>query len=393
VGPGGRAQAGGALAQRALAGGRLLRQETAESTMALGAANALWVTGRYAQSEWALGELIAEAQDRGSVRGFALGTVNRAYGRYLRGWLREAEADAEAYSALFAESRWPIFEPTAAAVLASVRLERGDLEGAQRSVAPLEQVRDDDLGTMQFLNLARAAVALARGDNKGALADLELCRSFEEGFRGGAGLACLVPWRSREALAHLGLGDSDTAGALAAEEVRLAREFGAGRPLGVALCVLATIEEGDRGIELLAEAVSVLETADSQVEYARALTDLGGALRRAGNRLEARERLMAGMDIAHRAGATVLARRAREELVAGGARPRRLAASGPDALTASERRVATMAADGMGNREIAQGLFVTVRTVEGHLTNAFAKLEISSRDELGDLMAKAEATA
>ena len=393
VGPGGRAQAGATLAQHALADGRLLRQETAESTMALGAANALWVTGRYAQSEWALSALIAEAQERGSVRGFAVGTVNRAYGRYLRGWLREAEADAEAYSNLFVESRWPIFEPTAAAVLASVRLERGDLEGAQRSLAPLEQARDDDLGTMQFLNLARAAIALARGDNEEALANLELCRGFEESFRGGAGLACLVPWRSQAGLAHLSLGDSDTAGALAAEEVRLAREFGAGRPLGAALCVLATIEGGDRGIELLSEAVSVLETADSQVEHARALTDLGAALRRAGNRLEARERLTAGMDTAHRARATVIAHRARAELVAAGARPRRLAASGPDALTASERRVATMAVDGMGNREIAQRLFVTVRTVEGHLTNAFAKLEISSRDELGDSMAQAEATA
>jgi len=387
IGPGGRAASGAELAELALADGRLIREETADSASPLGAANALWVTGRYGQAERALGAMVAEAQGRGSLRGFALGTVNRAYARYLRGWLHEAEADAEAYLEISAETGWSVFDPTAAAVLAAVRLERGDLEGAQRAVAPFERVRDDEIGTMQFLNLSRAAIGLARGDNESALSNLALCRRFEEGFKGGPGLACLIPWRSLAALAHLGLDNRDDAHALAGEEVRLAREFGAARALGVALRVLGTVEGGDRQAELLSEAESVLESADSQVEHARALTDLGAALRRAGERLEARERLAAGMDLAHRAGAAALAARAREELVAAGARPRRLAVSGPDALTASERRVAQMAADGMGNREIAQALFVTLRTVEGHLTQAFAKLEIGSRDELRDAIA------
>ncbi|MDQ3676299.1 MAG: helix-turn-helix transcriptional regulator, partial [Actinomycetota bacterium] len=60
---------------------------------------------------------------------------------------------------------------------------------------------------------------------------------------------------------------------------------------------------------------------------------------------------------------------------------------GRDALTPSERRVAHLAADGLGNREIAQALFVTVRTVEGHLTHAYMKLDISSRDELAGAFA------
>jgi DNA-binding CsgD family transcriptional regulator len=68
--------------------------------------------------------------------------------------------------------------------------------------------------------------------------------------------------------------------------------------------------------------------------------------------------------------------------VTAGARPRRAALSGCDALTAAERRVATLAAEGLTNRQIAQALFVTTRTVETHLTHTFAKLDLTSRDEL-----------
>ena len=78
--------------------------------------------------------------------------------------------------------------------------------------------------------------------------------------------------------------------------------------------------------------------------------------------------------------------RVHEELLAAAARPRRIALSGVDSLTGSEHRVAQMAAAGLANREIAQALFVTVRTVEMHLTHAYRKLDISSREELPALL-------
>ncbi|MDQ3678366.1 MAG: LuxR C-terminal-related transcriptional regulator [Actinomycetota bacterium] len=124
-------------------------------------------------------------------------------------------------------------------------------------------------------------------------------------------------------------------------------------------------------------------------EHARSLTELGAALRRAGHRREARETLREALDLADRCGALRLADRARDELVATGARPRRLALRGRDALTPSERRVADLATAGLGNRDIAQALFVTVRTIDGHLTNAYMKLEISSRDQLAAALADA----
>jgi DNA-binding CsgD family transcriptional regulator len=126
----------------------------------------------------------------------------------------------------------------------------------------------------------------------------------------------------------------------------------------------------------------VLEPSQARLEHARALCDLGAALRRAGRRRDAQEPLRRALDLADRGGALRLAARAREELRAAGARPRRAALTGPAALTAAEQRVTALAAAGHTNREIAQQLFVTQRTVETHLGHAFQKLDIRSREQL-----------
>jgi DNA-binding CsgD family transcriptional regulator len=112
---------------------------------------------------------------------------------------------------------------------------------------------------------------------------------------------------------------------------------------------------------------------------------------RANHRTEAREHLRLGLELAQRSGSSLLAEEAHEELVATGARPRRILRSGAASLTPSERRIAAMAAEGMSNRDIAQALFVTLRTVEMHLSNAFRKLDVSSRTQLAAALAKAEA--
>jgi DNA-binding CsgD family transcriptional regulator len=140
---------------------------------------------------------------------------------------------------------------------------------------------------------------------------------------------------------------------------------------------------GDKGVALLREAVNVLERSPAQLELARALGDLGAALRRRRQRAAAREPLRRALDLAHRCGAAPLAEHARSELLATGARPRRVLLSGLDSLTASEHRVARMAADGRTNREIAEALFVTQRTIETHLSHVYRKLAINNRSELG----------
>ena len=145
-------------------------------------------------------------------------------------------------------------------------------------------------------------------------------------------------------------------------------------------------------MELLEQAVDLLHPSPARLEHTRALVDLGSVLRRINRRAAARDPLRRGLDLAERGGMLRLAHRARYELGACGARPRRSAVTGIESLTPAERQVADLTAAGASNREIAQRLYVTRRTVETHLTHVFAKLSISGRSELVDLFAHAATT-
>jgi DNA-binding CsgD family transcriptional regulator len=156
--------------------------------------------------------------------------------------------------------------------------------------------------------------------------------------------------------------------------------------LGMSLRASGLIEGGETGLELLGEAVKTLERSQSPLELARARSDYGAALRRAGRRVQARAELERALDLAHRCGARRIANRARAELIAAGAKPRRDAITGRDALTAGELRVARLAAEGLTNREIAQALFITSKTAKGHLSHVYRKLEITRRGQLANAL-------
>ena len=143
---------------------------------------------------------------------------------------------------------------------------------------------------------------------------------------------------------------------------------------------------GPSGEKLLQEAVDVLAGSNARLEFAKALVELGAALRRGNRRSESREHLRQGLELAHKVGATALESRAQTELAATGVPPRRLMLTGLESLTPSERRVADMAAENMTNKDIARALFVTPKTVEVHLSSVYRKLEISSRNQLPDAL-------
>ena len=190
-----------------------------------------------------------------------------------------------------------------------------------------------------------------------------------------------VPWRSLKAQALDRLGRQDEAVALAAEELEIARGWGSPGTVGRSLRVLGTIERED-GLEHLEEACAVLEHAPARLERAKALAALGETLRRARRPTEAREPLRQALELAEICGATALVERTRAEIYATGARPRTTALRGVGSLTASERRVADLAADGPRTATSRRRLYVTPKTVEVHLSNAYRKLEIASRREL-----------
>ncbi len=224
----------------------------------------------------------------------------------------------------------------------------------------------DDADTPELL-YARGRLRLARRDAQGALDDFRAVGDPH------------LPWRSASALAG-------APAALARSEHADAVRFGSPRAIGVALRALAAVGSAAERTQRYRDAVAVLAAGEARLEYAHALCDLGASLRRERARRDAREPLRQALDIAVRCGAAALARRAHEELAASGARPRRLAQSGRDSLTPAELRVAGLAARGLANREIAQTLFVTVKTVETELGHAYAKLGIRSRRDLAAVL-------
>ncbi len=269
--------------------------------------------------------------------------------------------------------------------LADVLTNRGEVDEAEATLAELG-VPDDvpHSGHMIFFLGARGWVRLARRDLEGARADFDLLGRYMESF--GMRNPAMLAWRSHLALALLALDRRDEARELAREEVEIAREWGAPRPIGVALRAQGLAEGGEAGIATLRESRRVLEGSSAKLELARTIVELGAALRRGNERAEARELLRQGLDLAVRAGSEPLVEQAQTELAATGARPRKLVLSGAESLTPSERRVAEMAAENMTNKDIAQALFVTTKTVEVHLSNVYRKLGIGSRQQLGDAL-------
>jgi DNA-binding CsgD family transcriptional regulator len=326
---------------------------------------------------------LGDAHRRGSLFG-ALGVhLWSGYARLRRGELPEAELLLR--QAVDEADLWGSDTPSIAAYqyafLASVLVETGDVDGARRTL------EESGAGTgvsegENFVRWSRMEVLLAEGAWEEALALGEEYEQAAASVRNPGWAA----WRSLKAQALDKLGRSDEAVALVEDELKDARRWGAPGTVGRTLLALAQLNcEGGR--EHVEEAVELLEGSSAKLVHAKALAALGTALRHERKPTEAREPLRRALELADTCGSPVLAERVRSELYAAGARPRTTALSGVEALTASERRVADLAAGGQTNRDIAQTLFVTPKTVEVHLSNAYRKLGIRSRRELSGALA------
>jgi DNA-binding CsgD family transcriptional regulator len=370
------------LAQQALAGSQ--RRGLGWATGLVAVFTALLFSERYDEASELVEEGVAIVRAHGSEVHFAMCSAMRSCLALRRGALADAEEDARV--ALIAAPRQAhgFYGLFALATLVESLVERGRPEEAEGELERIGVPSRASAATFGALLSARGRLRLAQGRVREALEDFEAAgRHF---LRGDCATPSAAPWRSGVALAQLALGDRDAAQALADEEVECATQLGAPRALGLALRTRGLVAQGDEGPALLEDSVRALEDSQASLELARSLAELGAALRRCGRRADAREPLRRALDLATRCGAEPLADQADTELRASGARPRHAALSGPQSLTVSERRVAELAAEGSTNREIAQALFVSLRTVETHLTHAFQKLGIDSRTKLAEAL-------
>jgi DNA-binding CsgD family transcriptional regulator len=348
------------------------------------AARALIAADRLDAATAALREEIDVCRRRG-VRftvGFLMAMLAEA--RYRAGALPEAERLMR--EALAPDMRWEVGRAAMLSVLAKTLLEQGKVDDAGALLATVVLDGGSAPPSQRYPVImglqARGRWRLASGDHVGALLDFESCGPRLE--------ACaepnpaLVEWRSDAAWALLALGETDRARAHAADELARARTYGAARPIATALRALAAASPPAERDALLRDALTTLESSSARLVGAEVHADLGFAL---GRGAEAREHLTVALEFADACGAQPLARRVRRALSRAGARPRRAARTGSAALTAAERRVVTLAADGLTNRAIAEQLVVTVRTVELHLTNSYRKLGIDSRAALSRALA------
>ncbi len=372
------------LARRALAPGNLL----ASGSMAfLYAVDVLPRSGLLDEAVSIFDQAVAQARRRGDIFNVAFVLMWRGSCQTHRGDLRAAVADLREATDLCVAHGMLIAWPYTIGSLAHALLEQGETDEAARVIDEGDFPEQLPLDQLHFAWLRLYLGRLRIETGSPARGVEELLQSGETARLVSLDNPSGVPWRSWAAEGLRVLDRNDEARALAEEELALARRWGDPLAIGASLRVLGLVEGGEAGIGLLREAVEVLAGSEARLEHARALVDLGAALRRANRRTEARERLREGVDLARRVGALGLAERANEEIAATGARPRRVLRTGLDALTPSERRVAQLAADGMSNKEIAQALFVTIKTVEVHLSHAYRKLGISSRAQLDKALA------
>jgi len=294
---------------------------------------------------------------------------------------RIAEARARAVELLELDAfDWNMAGSVSMMVLGSVALEARDEELSGRLLARYDEQTVVDTSLSAVMGMLRGSVVAARGDTATALEQFLDCgRQLDlAGWRNPT----LFGWRVWAVGLHERMGDVDAAVELAEEACAWAESWGAPAVRGRALRMLGRLIGGDRGVEMLREAVDVLEDSANTVELAKALMSLGGLLS-VTDRRGAEEYLARSHRLATARGASGLIDQTMAES-AGASRPHPPAAV--SGLTKTELKVAKLAAEGRTNLEIATRYGVSLRSVEKHLTNCYRKLAIRGRGDLAEVI-------
>ncbi|MEV5775519.1 AAA family ATPase [Streptomyces antimycoticus] len=333
----------------------------------------------------ALDHALRQGQDNAAVWSYVITLSYRAMLLHGFGAIPDALADAQTAVEIIGEERWSGNVTMPQTALATILIDRGEPERAEQLLAAVTRPNlDGFVMEYHWYLMARARARWALGDGATALRLLLDCgASLEDsGFANPA----FLPWWTEAACVLAAEKRADEARDLVEHGAELARRWSTPRAFGLAALARGVTTPGEEGIAHLTEAVEHLSGSPARAEHARAEFLLGGALLDIGRPRDARERLRSAVDLAQGCGALALAKDARNRLVAAGGRMREITASPVDLLTGTEHKVAQMASRGAGNREIAESLFVTVRTVETHLTSVYRKLSVGQRGELAAVL-------
>ncbi len=376
------------LAERALTDGSLLASVgPASSTY-----NLITHAFRFAEAPERCAQVLTEGERIVSTRGLvaAQGFINQSWGYWHRDFGSVAAGAARAQLGLesFQEMGLAITIPALAAITAENLIQLDRLDEALALIdVPLGPATDTYIEPFALTTRGYARFLAGRHDE--AEADLRRLIALTDARGWFAPNAARARLRLAEFLAATNRGPE--ALELMEHDLRVARDAGLPGSIGMALRIRARAEPDVAAVASLHEAVDALRASPLRLELGWALHDLGTRLRTFASDADARDPLREALDLAAETESAWLARVARDALQAAGGRPRRERLSGTEALTPAERRVAELAAEGFTNREVAETLWVTLKTVEAHLGRTYAKLGISSRRELAGLLGPAAA--
>jgi DNA-binding CsgD family transcriptional regulator len=350
---------------------------SAQNTAGLAALLTLIVGERYELADRLVDAALERARQEGHATRQGILHAMHAASALAQGSLHDAQVEAE--TGLLLVEHPHFIAQLLVAVAMTVQIERGALDAAAALAQTGEAmgITEERTYVLEFLT-ARGRLRIAQGQLEDGVADFLWCSQRLE----ARAVHWPSTWRAHAAPALASLGDKQRAAKLAREQVAAARRVGAPGALGMSLRTAALAIGGDEGLALLHEAVAVLEHSSARLELAHALADLGAELSRSGRRTQGRDAQRRAISLAGQCGAVALAESAMAGLHAGPGRRARLELTGPSALTAAERRVCRQVAGGQTNREVAQALFVTEKTVERHLSSVYQKLGIRSRFQL-----------
>lgn len=375
-----------AAAKRALGGDGIIFADEPELVAAVFSVLTLVAADEVHAARQAAERALVIAREQDVAPAIARGLSLRGVAAWACGDLGNAQADLRQAVDLMKLTGIAPLVLLFAGPLIEVLVERDELGEAEAMLEELglAELQMPENPMFSLLLLVRGHLRFEQGDLDRSLDDFLRLTAQAEGMGFGAGPALMIaPWTARGLVAR---GERVKAREIAEAAMVGARRWGAPATLANAMRAEAAALGGREGIGRLEEALAILDGSPRDLERIRVLVDLGEAIRRDGRRADAREPLRRGLALARKCGAARIAKRAHEELQATGERVRRYTPIGVESLTPSERRVAELAASGMTNRQIAQSLFVTVKTVEAHLSAAYDKLDIGSRRELPEAL-------